>query len=273
MPAPGSVGCLHGDVACLEVGSGPPLVLLPGLSPDNDVPGGWERRMLLGTARSFADDFSVHVLTGKRGLRPGESMSGIAGHLADAIERDLGGPVFLLGLSTGGSMALQLAVDRPDLVQRLVLVAAAYRLGPRGRELQAELARMIRAGRPREGWARLMTATLPRPLRGPARPLSWLVAGSMVSADPADLLVTLDAEDVFDARAGLRRVTAPTLVIGGSADVLYPEEFFRDTAAGVQDGRVHVFRGWGHVRTGSSSATTHLALGFLLAGLPVVAPG
>jgi pimeloyl-ACP methyl ester carboxylesterase len=88
-------------------------------------------------------------------------MSDIAGHLASAIERDLGQPVFLEGSSTGGSVVLQLAVDRPDLVRRLVVVAAAYRLGPRGRELQAEMARLIRAGEPREAWASAMTAMLP----------------------------------------------------------------------------------------------------------------
>lgn len=225
--------------------------------------------MLLGTSRPFARDFSVYALSAKRGLKPGESMSDIAGHLVNAIEHDLGQPVFLLGLSTGGSIALQLAVDRPDLVRRLVLVAAAYRLGPRGRELQAELARQVRAGRPREGWASVMTALLPRPLGGPARPLSWLAAGSMVTADPTDLLVTLDAEDAFDVRADLPGVTAPTLVIGGSRDVVYPEALFRDTAAEVPDGRAHIFRGWGHMRTAGSSATTHLALGFMLAGLPI----
>lgn len=265
MPARESVGFLRDDVPYLKVGSGPPLVMIPGLSPDNDVPRGWQRRMLLGTVRPLAGDFSVYVVSAKRGLEPGESMSDIAGHLADAIEHDLGQPVFLLGRSTGGSMALQLAVDRPDLVRRLVLVAAAYRLGPRGRELQGELARHVRAGRSREGWASALTASLPRPLRGPARPLSWLAAGSMVTADPTDLMVTLDAEDAFDVRADLPSVTAPTLVIGGSKDVVYPEELFRDTAAGVPDGRVHIFRGWGHLRTGSSSATAHLALGFLLA--------
>jgi pimeloyl-ACP methyl ester carboxylesterase len=52
-------------------------------------------------------------------------MSDIAGHLASAIEHDLGQPVFLQGTSTGGSVALQLAVDRPDLVRRLVVVRRA----------------------------------------------------------------------------------------------------------------------------------------------------
>ena len=149
------------------------------------------------------------------------------------------------------------------------MVAAAYRLGPRGHELQAQMARLIRAGEPRQAWASVMTAMLPSALRGPARPLCRLAAGPMVPADPTDLPVTLDAEDAFDVEAGLPRVTAPTLVIGGGNDHFYTRELSQGTAAGVQDGRVHIFPGWGHLRASSSTATAHLTLGFLLAGMPI----
>jgi pimeloyl-ACP methyl ester carboxylesterase len=269
MPGRESAGFLHDRAPYLKVGHGPPLVMVPGLTPEHDVPSGWERRLALAAARPLAAEFTVYVINRKQGLRPGESMSEIAGHLASAIEHNLGQPVFLAGTSTGGSVVLQLAVDRPELVRRLVVVAAAYRLGPRGRELQAEMARLIRAGEPRQAWASAMTAMLPSPLRGPAHPLSRLAAGPMVPADPTDLLVTLDAEDVFNVEAGLPRVTAPTLVIGGGHDHFYTPELFQRTAAGVQDGRAHIFPSWGHLRASSSTATTHLTLGFLLAGMPI----
>ena len=269
MPGQESVGFLHDNAPYLKIGQGPPLVLVPGLTPAHDVPRGWQRQSALASARPLARDFTVYVVNRRQGLQPGESMSDIAGHLANAIEHDLGQPVFLQGTSTGGSVALQLAVDRPDLVRRLVLVSAADRLGPRGRGLQAELARLIRAGKPREAWASVMTAMLPGPLRGPARPLSRLAAGPMIPADPTDLLVTLDAEDAFNADADLPRVTAPTLVIAGGNDRFYSQELFQGTAAGVQDGRVHIFPGWGHLRASSSTATNHLSLGFMLAGIPI----
>ena len=273
MPGRESVGFLHDDAPYLKIGQGPPLVMVPGLTPEHDVPSGLQRRMALASARPLAGDFTVYVVNRKRGLRIGESMSDIAGHLANAIEHDLGQPVFLAGTSTGGSVVLQLAVDRPDLVRRLVVVAAAYRLGPHGRELQAEMARLIRAGEHREAWATAMTSMLPGPLRGPARPLSVLAAGPVVPDDPTDLLVTLDAEDAFDVEADLPRVTAPTLVIGGGDDRFYTRELFEGTAAGVKDGRVHIFPGWGHVRVSGSTATTHLILGFMLAGMPVQPAG
>ena len=75
----------------------------------------------------------------------------------------------------------------------------------------------------------------------------------------------------FESRLGLvlPRVTAPTLVIGGGNDHFYTPELFGGTAAGVQDGRVHIFPGWGHLRAASSTATAHLTLGFLLAGIAI----
>lgn len=261
-----SGGFLYGDVPYLRTGEGPPLVMVQGLTPTHDVPTGWQRRWLLALARPFAGEFTVYVVNRKRGLKPGESMSDIAGHLAIAIEHDLGESVFLQGVSTGGSVVLQLAVDRPELVRRLVVVSAAFRLGSSGRALQAEMAQRIRSGQAREAWASVMTTMLPAPIRGPVRPLSSWMAGPMVPADPTDALVTLDAEDGFDVEAGLPRVTAPTLVIGGSRDPFYSPELFNGTAAGVQDGRAHIFPRWGHMRASMSTATTHLTLGFMLAG-------
>jgi pimeloyl-ACP methyl ester carboxylesterase len=269
MPARESAGFLHGDVPYLKLGEGPPLVSVLGLSSEHDVPKGVDRRFAMVHAQPLARHFTVFVVNRKRGLQPGESMSAIAGHLAGAIEHDLGEPVFLDGTSTGGSVALQLAVDRPDLVRRLVVISAAYRLGQRGREVQADMARLIRAGQPREAWAAVMTAGLPGRLRGPARALTRLAVGPMVPADPTDVLVTIDAEDGFDVETDLAGITAPTLVIGGARDLFYPQELFRATAAGVRDGRVHIFPGWGHARASMSGATAHLTLGFLLADLPV----
>lgn len=258
-------GMLNDEIPCLAVGDGPPLVMAMALTATHEVPTGFERRMLVRRARPLSARFRVYVVNRKPGLQPGASMSDIAADLARAIETELAEPVLLTGTSTGGSVALQLAVDRPELVRSLVVVAAAYRLGPGGRELQQELARLTRAGDPAGGWGHLMTAMLPTPLQGPARPLVRRLAGAMAPDDPADLLVTLDAEDAFDVGLQLSRIVAPTLVIGGGKDAFYPRELFEETAAGVPDGRAHVYPDWGHLRTSTSSATADITLGFFLA--------
>jgi pimeloyl-ACP methyl ester carboxylesterase len=260
-----TAGVLGEGIPYLAVGEGPPLVMVQGLTPTHDVPTGMDRRMTLSMGTPLSGDFRVFLVNRKKGLRPGESMSDIAGYLAAAIENDLGEPVFLTGTSTGGSVALQLSVDRPDLVRALVVVASAYRLGPGGRRIQQELARLIRAGDPERGFAQMVSAMMPTDLRGPLRPLARIMGRSMAPKDAGDLLVTLDAEDAFDVGDQLPRITAPTLVIGGAKDAFYPRELFEQTAAGVRDGRAHIYPTWGHMRTCSSSTTANLSLGFLLA--------
>lgn len=225
--------------------------------------------MTLSYAAHLSDTFRVFVVNRKQGLNPGESMSDIAGHLADGIEAQFGGPVFLTGASTGGSVALQLAVDRPDLVRALVIVGSAYRLGPLGKQVTQDLARMTRAGDFAGGWAKIgVEDSVPALLRGPALFLFRLLARSMAPQDPTDMLVTLDAEAAFDVGDQLDQVAAPTLVIGGAKDPFYPREMFEQTAAGVQEGRVHIYPDWGHERAARSSTTAHITLGFLLAHRP-----
>lgn len=111
----------------------------------------------------------------------------------------------------------------------------------------------------------MVSEMMPTAVRGPLRPVARAMGKSMAPKDPSDLLVTLDAEDVFDVGDHLHRITAPTLVIGGAKDVFYARELFEQTAAGVQDGRAHIYPNWGHGRTSTSSATAHLMLGFFLA--------
>ena len=261
-----SSGFLSHGIPYMALGAGPPLVKVEGLTPTHDVPKGGMQRMYLSTAKPLSGHFRVYWVNRKKGLRPGESMSDIAGHLAAAIEEEIGEPVFLTGESTGGSVVLQLAVDRPDLVRALVVVAAAHCLGPKGHAMQQEMARSVRAGDYAGGMARMVTELMvPALLRAPARPLARAAWRSMTPDDPTDLLVTLDAEEVFDVGDQLHRITAPTLVIGGVKDSYYSVELFEQTAAGVKDGRAHIYPHWGHMRTCMSSTTTNLMLGFMLA--------
>ncbi len=88
------IGFLHDETPFLRIGHGPPLVMVAGLTPRHEVPIGWDRKMTLAFARPLARHCTVYAVNRKRGLQLGESMSDIAGHLANAIEHDLGEPVW-----------------------------------------------------------------------------------------------------------------------------------------------------------------------------------
>jgi pimeloyl-ACP methyl ester carboxylesterase len=248
----------------LRVGHGPPLVMASGLSPEHANPTGVVRRMYLSTAARFAGHFTVYLVNRRVGLAPGATMQDIAADYAAAIDGSIGEPVMLHGTSTGGAVALKVAIDHPELVRRLVVAASACRLSPKGRQAQAEVARLTEQCDPREASAVMMEMLTPAALRYPARGVGWLVGPALAVDDPGDMLVTIAAEDAFDAEPELGRVQAPTLVLGGTADPFYSEDLFRRTAAGVVNGRAVIFAGKGHMYVASSATAATIALGFLL---------
>jgi pimeloyl-ACP methyl ester carboxylesterase len=257
-------GIFSAGLPYIRLGEGPPLVMAPGLSPDHTNPTGLWRRAYLSQATPFADHFTVYLVNRKLGLAPGSTMADIAADYASAIEDAIGEPVMLHGSSTGGTVALQLAVDHPQLVRRLVLAPAACRLSAHGRQEQDHLARLIKKGDRRGAGAFLAEMAAARALRYPARALGWLAASWFLPQDPSDMLITLEAEDVFDAEPDLHRIQAPTLVLGGTADDTYSEDLFRRTADGIPNGRAVLFPGKGHLYATSAKPAVRTALGFLL---------
>lgn len=259
-------GSLSTGLPYLRLGQGPPLVLASGLSSEHKNPTGMWRRMSLSWAAPFAEHFTVYLVNRRPGLAPGATMADIAADYAGAIERDIGQPVLLHGTSTGGSVALQLAIDHPELIQRMVVSAAACRLSAHGRQVQAEAARLTKEGDHRRVAALLFGEQVPPPLAQVARGLGWAAGGMFAVDDPADMLVTIAAEDSFDAEADLTRVQAPTLVLGGRADTFYSEDLFRRTAAGIPKGRAVIFPGKSHMQVAGSRVPAGIALGFLIGG-------
>ena len=135
-----------GPFGVLEGGGGPPLVFLGGLSPEQGVDAAGTAWMNDSLLRPFARRRRVVFVNRRAGLPRGMTMAELAGEHAAAIRAAFGGPVDLAGISTGGSIAQQLAADHPELVRRLVLLSTACRLGPVGKTMQRRVAARVRRG-------------------------------------------------------------------------------------------------------------------------------
>jgi pimeloyl-ACP methyl ester carboxylesterase len=240
-------GSLHGGLPYLAVGQGPPLVVFSGLTAEHANPTGLGRRFQLQSLKPLTRHFTVYAVNRKPGLPVGATIKDLAGHYAEAIARQFPGPVLVHGISTGGSIAQQFAIDHPQLVRRLVLAATACRLSPHGREVQRRYAELTRQGRPRRAYAALGPALAATAAGGRAfTALLWLVGGSQRVEDPSDMLVTVAAEDTFDACPQLHRITAPTLLVAGGRDWYYSPELFRQTAERIPHGRLRLYPDKGH---------------------------
>jgi pimeloyl-ACP methyl ester carboxylesterase len=240
-------GSLYGGLPYLAVGAGPPLVVFSGLSAEHANPTGLARRFELETLKPMAEHFTVYAVNRKPGLPAGSTIGDLAGHYAEAIAREFQGPVCVWGISTGGSIAQQFAIDHPQLVRRLVLAATACRLSPSGREVQRRFAELIEDGRPRRAYAALGPTLAATPVGGRSMAaLMWLFGGSQRPDDPSDMLVTVAAEDVFDASPELHRIAAPTLLVAGGRDRFYSPELFRETAERIPGARLSLYQDKGH---------------------------
>ncbi|TFD45033.1 alpha/beta hydrolase [Cryobacterium sp. TMT1-2-1] len=269
-------GRLPGGLPFLSLGSGEPLVFLPGLGAHNEGPVGMERWAQALMLEPYAHSRRVWWVNRRPGLAPDATIADLAGELAGALRRQFGRPVDVLGMSTGGSVALQLAVDHPDVVKRLIIVSAAYRLGERGRNAQRRVAQEVQAERPRRAgaaaFAMLGAGPASRRLLGV---LGWLLGRSMYGKATPDMIATIRAEDQLDLRDRLHEISAPTLVIGGERDAFYSEQLFTQTAALIPNSQLLLYEGQSHMGTSTSRNLVSDVLGFLDAQdiAPGAAPG
>ena len=239
-----------GRLPYLGMGSGPSLLFVAGLSPEAGVEATGSEWMNASFLKPFATRRRAMLVNRREGLPRGMSMAELAQEHADAI-RSLGeGPVEVVGISTGGSIAQQLAADHPDVVDRLLLLCTACRLGPEGRALQRRVAARIRRGARRQALAVMMAGLVP-PRRGQlaAATVAWLAGPRLLAGgdDLADMATTIEAEDAFDLAACPSPIRAPTVILAGSADRFYSPELFAETARLIPGSRLRVFEGRGHI--------------------------
>ncbi len=264
-------GHLKGELPCLSFGHGPPLVVFPGLGMTNANPVGFQRWGELRLLTPLARAFTVYRVGRRIGLEPGTTMSDLANDYAEALEDEFGGPVDVLGISTGGSLALQLAAQWPELVRRLVVAGSAYRLSEHGRRFERRIAELAAAG-DRRRMSQMMAPDVAdlRLGRRIAGGLLWLAGPLFIKGewDLSDMIATIMAEDTFDIGEWLGEIAAPTLVIGGGRDRFYPPQLFRETAQGIPDARLIFYENRAHGGTFADRRFGRDVVAFVKAGHP-----
>jgi pimeloyl-ACP methyl ester carboxylesterase len=127
----------------------------------------------------------------------------------------------IVGYSMGGAVGLRLAIDRPELVRKLVAISAHFRLDSLYPEILAGIAQVtpeIMMGTP--WYEEYYAPVAPRPEDFPIL---------------VEKLKELDATE-FDWSQEIDAIAAPTLLIYGDADVIQPEymvELFQLLGGGV----------------------------------------
>jgi 3-oxoadipate enol-lactonase len=224
-------------------GDGPPLVLVPGLA------GGYE---LLGPlARILARDFRVisYQLRGEDdcfALRRSFDLIDMVEDLREFLDwMGLESPN-ILGVSFGGTLALEMAARHPNRLNTLTVQGAGARFE---RGLLQQVAGLILSRYPLPSdspfvnqFFNLLFGSKQRP-----GPLFQFVTRQCWQTDQSVMAHRFHLVETFDIQKRLARITAPALVLAGERDLLVSPQSLTDLAEGLTGSTVVPLRGCGHL--------------------------
>lgn len=224
-------------------GEGPPLLLINGLGFGR---WGWFKQVPAFTRHFRTITFDVR---GERGLQHG--VADLTGEVVALLDHLGVGKTHVLGTSLGGFVAQELAVLRPDLVDRLVLVCTSY--GGRGPKAMSPgaLADMLGIGSfSAEAAARKALEAATADIYRAEKPeefekiLHWRLADS---PSLASYYEQARAGAEFDLSGDVGRITSPTLVIHGAQDRYVPSANAAALAGAISGARLRVLDDAGHL--------------------------
>jgi pimeloyl-ACP methyl ester carboxylesterase len=220
-------------------GSGPPLLLIHGLGYAR---WGWEP-----VVEPLARSFDV-ILFDNRGVGESDAPPGpyTAAELADdavqvldeaGIER-----AHVVGTSLGGMVAQELALGRPERVEKLVL-ACTTPGGPEAFPMPRRTVDLMQARATLREYVENALEPDPRP-----ELVDRILEHRERTAQPFEPWAAQAAAGAtFDAHDRLATLTAPTLVQHGDGDVVVDPRNSELLVAGIPDARLSVYPGAGHL--------------------------
>ncbi|HSR11519.1 MAG TPA: alpha/beta hydrolase [Thermodesulfobacteriota bacterium] len=227
-----------------EEGQGFPLVLVHGLNGDLT---GWAlvSPYFSREYRVIAPDVRGHGGTSK----PDQpySVKGFSQDLYGFMRGLDLSRVHLLGLSMGGAIAQQFALDHPEMIRSLILVSTFSAI--EGRAQQAFLClkdALKRGGYPAFFDEVVALAFTPEYIASHPGPIAELKEKRIRINSPAAIGRAADACKAFNVKKEISRIAAPTLVVSGREDVFTPIDLAQHIHESIRGSEWKIIDGVGH---------------------------
>ena len=206
-------------------------------------------KQFLKTSKLFIDNYTYYLVGRKPNLPENYLFDKMAEDYAAMIRREFDGPVTLMGTSTGGQIAQYLAANHPELVKKLIIISAAYRLSEIGVELERKSGDYFEQGKYGKSLAALLdfiwtSKILKSIAKFFTRPFAKKIMGDIKY--PNDFLIEIQADREMNFKDRLSEIQAPTLVLSGEKDIGYTAEDVRTTAEGIPNAKLILYKGYGH---------------------------
>lgn len=221
------------------------LVVLPGLSDGLATVKG-KAWILSLPFRGFFRDYTVYLFSRKNQMPDGYTIRDMAHDQVLALQELGVKPFCLLGVSQGGMIAQYMAIDHPELVQKLILAVTAPHANSTVKQAVSGWVDMAKRGDHRA----LMTDTAEKMYSDHYlrrnRAYFPLIAKLTKPSDYDRFLKNAYAILGFDAREELAGITCPTLIIAGDDDKTVGNDAPYELAERISGSELFVYQGLGH---------------------------
>lgn len=221
------------------------FILLPGLSDGLATVRG-KALLLAKPYTSFFDQFTVYMFSRKDEMPEGYSIRDMAADQAEVLRRLGIKKACVMGVSQGGMIAQHLAIDHPDLVERLVLAVTA----PRVNEIIEDCVSRWIGFAEKGNHKALMIDTAEKGYSEAYlkkyRKIYPIIGAIGKPKNYDRFLVNARAILCFEAYAELAKITCPTLIIGGEKDKTVGIQGSYELKERIAGSRFHVYPGLGH---------------------------
>ena len=227
-----------------EEGSGFPLVLIHGLNGDLT---GWTLVIpeFAKHFRTLAIDVRGHGESGK----PDQpySIKEFSQDLREFLSQMRIAQAHILGLSMGGAIAQQLALDYPQVVRTLILISTFSHVDDPCRKAFTLLRQALATGGYPAFFDEVVRlAFTPRYIAANPQAIADLKEKRIRINSPAAIGRATDACLAFDLRDQIARIPHPTLIVSGQEDVFTPIHLAEEIHKAIRNSEWKILEGVGH---------------------------
>ena len=238
------------------------LIMLPGLGDGLRTVRGMALTMAL-SYRKLGKQYRVYVFSRKNALPEGCSTRDMAADQAIAMETLGIEKAHVLGVSQGGMIAQHLAIDYPEKVDRLILAVSTAKAGAMTQSVLSHWITLMRQGK----YGEIMVDTAERSYsEGYLKKYRFmypLLRRLGKPKDPERFMIQANACLNHDAAAGLERIKAPTLIMGGDRDRIVGSEAVQELRNAIPGSEAVIYPGLGHAAYEEAKNFQSVVLEFL----------
>ncbi|MCR5235663.1 MAG: alpha/beta hydrolase [Lachnospiraceae bacterium] len=222
------------------------LVIIPGLSVKSVME---SADQIAAIHSNVIDDFTIYVIDRRRDLPSEYSVDEMAADTAEAILKLGLKDIFIFGASQGGMIALEIAIDHPELVKKIAVGSTSANLKSQESEAVDEWIKLAKEKKAKELYLAFGKRLYPPKIFDQFKDVLISTAETVTDDDMERFVIFAEGMRDFDITDKLQQIQCPALVTGSFEDEVLDSDMTMEIAEKLdirKDFELYMYNGFGH---------------------------